>query len=88
MLSDKIYETDNLVFLSALNHYLYCPRRCALIHAEQIFDENIYTLRGNAVHERVDEGKSTVEDGIRVERSLPLWSTRLGLVGKADVVEF
>ena len=88
MLSNKIYEIDDLIFLSALNHYLYCPRRCTLIHAEQVFDENIYTLRGRAVHERVDEGEPTVEDGIRVERALPLWSRRLGLVGKADVVEF
>lgn len=77
-----------LVTISSLAHYSYCPRRCALIYAEQTFDENIYTLRGRAVHERVDEVKSTVEDGIRVERSLPLWSKRLGLVGKADVVEF
>ncbi|MBU0599414.1 CRISPR-associated protein Cas4, partial [bacterium] len=76
------------VMISSLEHYSYCPRQCALIYAEQTFDENIYTLRGRAVHERVDEVKSTVEDGIQVERSLPLWSRRLGLVGKADVVEF
>lgn len=76
------------IMLSSLEHYSYCPRQCALIHAEQVFDENVYTLRGRAVHERVDEGEPTVEDGIRVERSLPIWSRRLGLVGKADVVEF
>jgi CRISPR-associated exonuclease Cas4 len=76
------------VVLSSLEHYSYCPRQCALIHAEQVFDENIYTLRGRAVHERVDKGETTFEDGVRVERALPLWSRRLGLVGKADVVEF
>ena len=31
--------------ISALNHYAYCPRRCALIHVEQTFKENLYTLR-------------------------------------------
>lgn len=75
--------------ISALEHYAYCPRQCALIHREQTFDENLYTLRGRAVHERVEEREgSAVEDGVRVERGLPLWSARLGLVGKADVVEF
>jgi len=28
------------------------------------------------------------QEGVRVERALPLWSKRLGLIGKADVVEF
>lgn len=76
------------IMLSALEHYSYCPRQCALIHVEQSFDENVFTLRGRAVHERVDEPEWTVEDGVRVERALPLWSHRLGLVGRADVVEF
>ncbi|MFZ5877181.1 MAG: CRISPR-associated protein Cas4 [Nitrospirota bacterium] len=76
------------VMLSALQHYSYCPRQCALIHVEQVFDENLYTLRGRAVHRRVDEVSSNVQDDVRVERSVPLVSTRLGLIGKADVVEF
>jgi CRISPR-associated exonuclease Cas4 len=75
--------------ISALNHYAYCPRRCALIHVEQIYDENVYTLRGRALHERTDQPtESGWEEGIRVERALPLWSKQLGLIGKADVVEF
>lgn len=74
--------------LSALEHYSYCPRQCALIHQEQTFSENLYTLRGRAVHEQVNEPEWTVEKGVHVERALPLWSNRLGLVGKADVVEF
>ncbi len=74
--------------ISALEHYSYCPRQCALIHVEQVFDENLYTLRGRRVHERADNPKSRLEEGVRVERGLPLFSERLGLVGKADVVEF
>ena len=81
-------ETPLAVPLSALQHYSYCPRQCALIHVEQSFDENLHTLRGRAVHERVDEPESCLEGGIRVERALPLYSEKLGLVGKADVVEF
>lgn len=74
--------------LSALQHYSYCPRQCALIHQEQIFDENEFTLRGQRAHRRVDSGEITEENGLRVVRSLPLYSSRYGLTGKADVVEF
>ena len=74
--------------ISALEHYVYCPRQCALIHIEQVFDENIFTLRGRMEHERTDEPESSIEYGVRVERAVPLWSDRLGLVGKSDVVEF
>lgn len=82
------WDENDLIMLSALEHYSYCPRQCALIHLEQSFDENVFTLRGRAVHEQVDEPEWTVEKGVRVERALPLWSDRFGLVGKADVVEF
>ncbi|MGH9695822.1 MAG: CRISPR-associated protein Cas4 [Bryobacteraceae bacterium] len=74
--------------ISALEHYSYCPRQCALIHVEQTFDENLYTLRGQAVHKRVDEPKVEEQAGVRIERALPLWSKTVGLIGKADVVEF
>jgi CRISPR-associated exonuclease Cas4 len=80
---------DDPIPISALNHYAYCPRRCALIHIEQTYDENLYTMRGRDLHERTDQQEeSGWEEGIRVERALPLWSKRLGLIGKADVVEF
>lgn len=82
------WEDEELVMISALEHYSYCPRQCALIHVEKIFDENIYTMRGHRVHERVDEPDSSQEKHIQVERALPIWSERLGLIGKADVVEF
>lgn len=62
--------------LSALQHYSYCPRQCALIHQEQTFDDNVHTVRGHLAHERVDSGESGVEYGVRVERSLPLYSER------------
>lgn len=81
-------EDADPIMISALEHWSYCPRQCALIHVEQTFDENLYTLRGQAVHKRVDEPESEIVDGVRVERALPLWSKALGLIGKADVVEF
>ncbi len=79
----------DLLALSAIEHWSYCPRQCCLIHAEQAFEENLHTLRGRAVHQRVDQsGCEAGVDGRRIVRSLPLWSDRLGLVGRADVVEF
>jgi CRISPR-associated exonuclease Cas4 len=79
---------DDPIMISALEHWSYCPRQCALIHVEQTFDENLYTLRGRAVHKRVDEPVVEEQAGMRIERALPLWSKSLGLVGKGDVVEF
>lgn len=79
--------TDDAVPLSALQHYSYCPRQCALIHQEQTFTENVFTVRGRLVHERVDEAASRQEDGVMIHTAVPLWSDRLGLIGKADVVE-
>ncbi len=76
------------VMVSALEHFSYCPRQCALIHLENVWDENVYTMRGRGVHESVDEETSEVIDGVRCEKALPIWSKRLGLVGKADLVEF
>ena len=74
--------------LSALQHWCYCPRQFALIHIEQVFAENLFTERGQALHKRVDDPGFDVRDGLRVERALPLFCDRLGLVGKADIVEF
>ena len=74
--------------LSALQHWAYCPRQCGLIHLEQAFDDNLSTQRGQAVHAQVDKPGVEERKGLRIERALPLWSDALGLIGKADVVEF
>lgn len=79
---------DERIPISALQHMAFCPRQCALIHIEQIWEENLYTLRGQRIHERVHEPESQTEEGIHIERAMPLWSHRLGLTGVADVVEF
>ncbi|MHB8385842.1 CRISPR-associated protein Cas4 [Metallibacterium sp.] len=76
------------IALSALQHWVYCPRQCGLIHLEQQFVDNIHTARGQAVHHLVDTPGYEVRHGVKVERALPLWSERLGLIGKADMVEF
>ena len=85
---DLQFEDEVEVLLSAIEHYNYCPRQCALIHVEQSYAENLYTARGNRAHERVDAGVESTEAGVRSKRDVPLWSDRLRLYGKADLVEF
>lgn len=80
--------TDDLIALSAIQHWSYCPRQCGLIHLEQCFAENVHTLRGQVVHQQVDQPGWQLLHGVRAVRALPLFSERLGLVGRADVVEF
>lgn len=81
-------EHDVDVLISALEHYSYCPRQCALIHVEQTYDENLYTMRGRLMHERVDSGDAEANRGVITRRAIPLWSERYGLRGKADAVEW
>jgi CRISPR-associated exonuclease Cas4 len=76
-----------MVPLSALNHYLFCARRAALIHGEGIFEANEHTLRGDIVHEHTDLRGYEVVQGVKLLRALPVFSGRLGLNGKCDIVE-
>lgn len=81
-------DSENHLPLSALNQYAYCPRRCYLIHAEGEFEDNVHTLRGTHEHVRTDTLRHEVKEGVRVEYALPVWSDRLRLSGRCDVVEF
>ena len=82
------YAESDLVPLSALQHYMFCPRQCALIHVEQIWEESGLTAEGRLEHERVDEGGTEKRRDVKRVFGLPIRCLRLGLVGKADVVEF
>ena len=83
-----MYSESDFEALSALQHFVYCPRQCALIHLEQIWTENGYTAEGREMHERVDDGKTSYRSGVRVTRSELLRSAILGVSGVADVVEW
>ena len=85
--SNPLINDEDLVPISALQHMLYCPRQCALIHIERQWSENRFTAEGRILHEHVDKGKSSKRGGVRVERNVPLRSHQLGLSGLADVVE-
>lgn len=82
------YAEADLVPVSALQHYLFCPRQCALIHVERIWEESRLTAEGRLQHERVDQGGADKRRDVKRVFGLPIRCLRLGLVGKADVVEF
>ncbi len=79
---------DDLVPLSALQHYLFCPRQCALIHVEGLWAEDGATAEGRLLHERADAGRPERRPGVRIARGLAIRSFALGVAGRADVVEF
>lgn len=82
-------EGAEAIAISALNQYAYCPRRCALIFMDDEFEDNIHTQRGSAEHERADQTFHVCDvGGVRLEYALPIWSRKLGISGRCDVVEF
>ncbi|MGE4290683.1 MAG: CRISPR-associated protein Cas4 [Desulfovibrio sp.] len=83
-----MYAEDDLLPLSALQHLLYCPRQCALIHLERLWVENEFTAQGRVLHSRAHEGEDEWRGAVRLCRGMALRSLDLGLIGVADVVEF
>lgn len=84
----QTYQENDLVPISAMQHFIFCERQCALIHIEQIWSENLFTAEGRIMHDKVDTARHESRGNVRIEYGVPLRSLRLGLVGKADVVEF
>ena len=78
---------DIVLAISALQHYAYCPRQFALIHIEQVWEENRFTAEGRVLHERVDSGVAEQRRGTRYERGVLLLSQRYRLTGKMDLME-
>lgn len=81
-------DAGDYIPISALQHYLYCPRQCALIHLEQLWAESRYTAEGRLLHERADKPGGERRRGVRTVTAMPLAHRELGITGVADVVEF
>jgi len=82
------YIEDDLLPLSGLQHLLFCERQCALIHIEQTWSENLFTAEGRIMHDRVHAADRESRGNVRIQYGMPLRSLQLGLISKADVVEF
>jgi CRISPR-associated exonuclease Cas4 len=87
-MSVHLFTEDSLLPLSGVQHYVYCPRRAALVHIEGIWEENTATAKGRVSHDRAHEPVTESRGPVRIARGLLLRSLELGLTGKADVVEF
>lgn len=83
-----MFTEDEFIQISALQHYVFCPRQCALIHVENIWHDNVWTVRGEILHEKVDSDTYETRGNVRTVRGLRIHSPKLGIVGRADVVEF
>jgi CRISPR-associated exonuclease Cas4 len=83
-----LYTEDDLIQLSALQHFMYCERQCALIHIEEAWSENLFTAEGGIVNDKVDMANREARGNVPIEYGVPMRSLRLGLIGEADVVEF
>jgi CRISPR-associated exonuclease Cas4 len=83
-----MYDEDDLLPLSLLAQLAFCERRAALVYIEQLWEDNAFTAEGRVLHERSHEPGTEVRGGVRLARGLLLRSLRLGVSGKADVVEF
>lgn len=79
---------EDLLPISALQHFQYCERQCALIHIEQVWSENVLTAEGRVIHDRAHGSGHETRGDVRIAFGLRLRSLRLGLTGQADVVEF
>jgi len=73
--------------ISALQHFVFCPRQCAYIHIECAWEENYLTAQGNQLHERVHSDGFETRGAVRTERGVHVCSERLGIVGKLDLLE-
>lgn len=74
--------------LSALQHATYCLRQAALIHLERLWADNPFTAEGDVLHAVADKGGKRQARGVRRVMALAVSSTRLGIAGVCDMVEF
>jgi len=75
--------------LSGIQHFVFCKRQWALIHIENVWQDNYHTAIGNVFHEKVHNSAVFEKRGnIITSRAMPIHSSVLGISGECDVVEF
>ncbi len=83
-----MYADDEMIMISSLKHYVFCSRRCALVHLEQLWTENHLTAAGRSLHEHVDTVGHQARKDFYQATAVRLVSHKLGLTGIADMLEF
>lgn len=88
-MSQTEYEESEYLMLSGIQHFFYCKRQWALIHVEQVWQDNEYTVLGNEIHERAhDPELKEKRKNIVTIRGMRIASRTIGISGECDVVEF
>ena len=83
-----MYSEDDMLMLSGIQHYRFCPRQWALIHLEQQWDDNRLTIEGQLLHKHVDDPFYRQKCGNHITlRSVSIASKELGLYGISDAIE-
>lgn len=83
-----MYDDDQMLMLSGIQHYMYCPRQWALIHIEQQWIDNRLTAEGHLQHQNVDNPAYRQKNGnVITLRSVHIASHTLGLYGISDAIE-
>jgi CRISPR-associated exonuclease Cas4 len=83
-----MYTEDDFIMISALQHYIFCPRQCALIYIDDVWQENLFTVRGEILHQKVDTDSYESRGDVKTVRGLRIHSYKYGIIGRCDVVEF
>lgn len=83
-----MYFQEDLVPLSALQHYIFCPRQCALNYVEKVWIENYLTAAGRLLHKKTEEYFRETRSDTVLEFGPELYSKEFKLFGQADVVEY
>lgn len=87
MINISMYTEDELIPISAIQHVLFCERQYALIHLEQVWEENLFTAEGQVLHQRVDAEHHESRKFFRQEYGMAVRSLEWGFTGKCDLVE-
>ena len=83
------YREDDYLMLSGIQHFAFCRRQWALIHIEQQWQENEYTVAGELLHKNAhDPFFNEKRKDVKVSRSMPVFSRTMGISGECDIVEF
>jgi CRISPR-associated exonuclease Cas4 len=82
-----VFDENELLPISSIQHLLYCERQFALIHLEGLWDDNRFTVEGDILHERVDTIHHESRKLFYQEFSMRVRSLEIGLIGICDLVE-
>lgn len=83
------YNDDDFFMISGIQHFVFCRRQWAMIHVENIWNDNILTVQGQNLHKKADNPfKDEKRNNIITVMAMPVKSQTLGIYGKCDIVEF